>query len=230
MHPCDLFTLGAVTPPSTWFESGCGGPRARWTSEGLIEIENEGAKSRALPEGVKKWRDLIVTKANKYDLLPQFVAGVMALESGGKQDAVSSANAYGLMQLLSKTASDEAGRKVTGEELLNDADLNVDLGAKFLASLMKKYGGNPIKVTASYNAGSPKCGVGAKCTAPNRWSLVTDCGKDGVSVDYPSIAFGYTNAAAVWLGSNPTVSKTGPSLGALAVGALVVGGIAWVMS
>src|SRR5574342_158371 len=228
MHPCDFFMpVGIVTTASVWFDSGCGGPRARWTEQGLIEIEGEGAVSRTLPEGVKKWRDLIIKHAAMHNLLPQFVAGVMGLESGGDQNAKSSANACGLMQLLPTTATDQAGRKVTCDELLSNADLNVHLGTKYLAELMTKYGGNPIKVSAAYNAGSAKCGMSSKCTAPNRWNLLTDCGKGGASADYPGIVFGYTNAAAAWLGTNPSVSSTrsGPSVGALAVGTLAVGGL-----
>jgi len=227
--------VGAITMPSPWFDSGCGGARARWTGEGLIEIENEGAKSRTLPEGVKKWRDLIIDKSNKHGLPPQFSAGVMGLESRGDQNAKSPANACGLMQLLPSTASSQAGHTVTCDELLSDPELNIDLGCKFLAELMTKYGNNPIKVSAAYNAGSAKCGKSGKCTAPNRWNLLTDCvklpnGEWGASVDYPGIVFGYTNAAAVWLGAHPGVavsSSSGPSLGTLLFGTAAAGGLLW---
>jgi len=229
-HPLDLFMpVGAVAMPSAWFDSGCGGPRARWTAEGLIEVEGEGAKSRALPADVKKWRDLIITKSTKYGVPAQFTTGIMGLESSGDQNAKSPANACGLMQLIPSTASDQAGRPVTCAELLSDADLNVDLGTKFLAELLTKYGNNPIKVAAAYNAGSAKCGMSSKCTSPNRWNLLTDCGQSGASADYPGIVFGYTNAAAAWLGANPTVSpsSSGPSLGALVLGTAAAGGLLW---
>lgn len=229
MHPVELFLpVGAVNPPTNWFDSGCGGARARWTPEGLIEIENQGVVSRKLPDGVKKWRELIVAKANKHLLPPQFVAGVMALESEGDQNAKSPANACGLMQLLPSTATTEAGRSVSCSELLSNTDLNVDLGSKFLAELMAKYNGNPIKVAAAYNAGSAKCGTSSKCSAPNRWNLITDCGSTGVSVDYPGIVFGYTNAAVAWLGTTvPSSAPSGPTAGQLAVGALAVSGLLW---
>jgi len=231
MHPLDyMLGLGAVSTPAQWFESGCSGPRARWTPEGLIEIENEGAKALKLPEEVKQWRAIVDAAAAKYKLWPQFVDGVMATESGGKQDAHSSC-CYGLMGLLPATASDQAGRKVSVNELLSDPALNVDLGAKLLSELMTKYGGNPIKTVIAYNAGSVKCGTSSKCTAPNRWNVIADCSTGGVSADYPGRAFGYSNAAAAWLGANPLSSSasSGPGLGTLALGAFAVGGAAYLL-
>ena len=41
-------SLGVVQPPSTWFDSGCGGPRARWLTDGRIEIEGQGTLTMAL--------------------------------------------------------------------------------------------------------------------------------------------------------------------------------------
>ena len=229
MHPCDFFTLGAITVPTTWFDSGCAGPRARWTSEGLLEIEGEGAVSRTLPEDVKQWRDIIVAKGTKYNLYPQFIAGVMGVESAGQQK-VSSFCCHGLMGLLPATASSMAGHSVTAAQLLNDPDLNVDLGAKFMRYLMDKYNGNPIKTVIAYNAGSVKCGTSGKCSAPNRWNVIADCTTGGVSNDYPGKAFGYSNAAAKWLGVNPYVASTSsksPSTGALLIGTAAVGGLLW---
>lgn len=229
MHPCDFFTLGAVTVPTTWFDSGCSGPRVRWTPEGLLEIEGEGAVSRALPEKVKQWRDVIVEKSAKYNVYPQFTAGVIATESGGDKNAHSFC-CYGLMGLLPATAAQMAGRSVSPAELVNDPALNVDLGTKLLSQLLDKYNGNPIKTVIAYNAGSVKCGTSGKCSSPNRWNVIADCTTGGVSNDYPGKAFGYSNAAAKWLGVNPSVasfSSRGPSTGALLLGTAAVGGLLW---
>lgn len=188
-----MYWLEAVSE-SGWFDSGCGGPRARWVGEGRIEIEGEGLPSKKLPDAVNQWRSEVVSAAAKYGLWPNFVAGVIATESGGSQHAHSSV-AYGLMGLVPSTASLMAGRSVGADELLENAALNVELGSKLLDQLFVKYKNNPIKVAASYNAGSPKCGAG-KCVQPNRFNLVADCDSKGVAVDYVTRVISYSNAAA----------------------------------
>lgn len=227
MHPLDyMLGLGAVATPAQWFTSGCSGPQARWTSDGLIEIEGEGAVTKTLPEPVKQWRAVVDAAAAKYGLWPQFVDGVMATESGGQKELHSSC-CYGLMGLLPQTASSMAGRQVSSTELLNDPALNIDLGAKLLSQLMTKYGGNPIKTVVAYNAGSVKCGTSGKCSAPNRWNVIADCTTGGASADYPGRAFGYSNASAAWRGTTPSLATGAKqSIAPLVLVAGVVG-LAW---
>lgn len=213
------FWLEAVVS-SPWFDSGCGaGPQARWTTAGGIEIEGEGELKRSLPPAVNKWSSEIATAAAKYDIWPNFIAGFVATESGGEQAAHSSC-CYGLMGLLPATAASMAGRSVSPEELLSNPALNIDLGSKLIDQLLDKYKNNPIKVAASYNAGSAKCGAG-KCGAPNRFNLVADC-VNGVAVDYVTRVISYSNAAR--LGNfKPGVSGTQARS---SNGLLLVGGVA----
>lgn len=201
--------LGAVTPAG-WFDSGCGaGPRARWLPDGSVEIEGEGVPVKALPKDVAQWKATVAQAAAKHGVPPQFVTGVMATESGGNPVAHSFC-CYGLMGLLPSTASDQAGRTVAVSELVGNPALNVDLGAKLLGSLFKKYGGNVVRIAAAYNAGSPKCGSG-KCGAPNRWNLVADC-VQGKAVDYSGRVIGFTNAAVkAGVGSAGPVAPAGGS-------------------
>lgn len=192
-----LSSLGAVALASEWVDSGCGsGPRVRWLADGSIEIEGEGVPVKALPKAVLQWKAEIQASAAKWGVPPQWVAGEMAAESGGLQGAHSYC-CYGLMGLLPSTASSQAGRVVGSAELLSDPALNIDLGTKLLGSLFKKYGGNPIRIPAAYNAGSPKCGQGSKCTSPNRWNLLADPdpSKGGQCVDYSGRVIAYSNAA-----------------------------------
>lgn len=219
--------LGAVPLSSGWFDSDCGaGPRARWLADGSVEIEGEGAPKRALPKDVLQWSDDIARASAKHGVPPQWIAGEIAAESGG-QPRVHSWCCYGLMGLLPTTASHEAGRDVSAAELVDDPALNIDLGTKLQASLFQKYGGNPIKIPAAYNAGSPKCGAG-KCDSPNRWNLVADCVK-GEAVDYSSRVIGFSNAAlAAGIGQG-TPSSTGSVFRlTLGVGALTgLGFVLW---
>ncbi len=187
--------LGAVVaPPGSWFDSGCGaGPRARWLPDGSIEIEGEGVPVKALPKDVAQWSAQIAKAAAKHGVPPQLVAGIMATESGGQQ-RVHSWCCYGLMGLLPKTASEQAGRTVSPTELVEGPALNIDLGTKLLETLWKKYGGNVVKIAASYNAGGPYCSPAKGCSTVNRWGLRADC-VNGKAVDYSGRVIGFSNAA-----------------------------------
>lgn len=91
---------------------------------------------------------------------PFLIAGVMYAESSGRKDVVSSAGALGLMQLSHDSAKD-AARKLglpepTKEALLEDASLNIRLGARHLAWLLEYEGPDLERVLAAYNAGRTK--------------------------------------------------------------------------
>ncbi|MHA6325174.1 lytic transglycosylase domain-containing protein [Roseivivax sp. CAU 1753] len=78
---------------------------------------------------------------------PALALAVMAVESGGKVDAVSRVGAEGLMQLMPDTA-----RKLGVADSF-DPDQNIRGGIVFLDALMVAYRGDPVLVLAGYNAG-----------------------------------------------------------------------------
>lgn len=91
---------------------------------------------------------------------PLLIAAVMYAESSGIKDSISSANARGLMQLSLGSAKD-AARKLglpepTREDLIQDASLNIRLGARHLAWLLEYEGPDLGRVLAAYNAGRTK--------------------------------------------------------------------------
>ena len=71
----------------------------------------------------------------------------MAVESGGKSDAVSPKGAIGLMQLMPGTAAD------MGVDDPFDPEQNIEGGVKYLSLLTDKYGEDKEKILAAYNAG-----------------------------------------------------------------------------
>jgi len=87
---------------------------------------------------------------------PYLVLGLIRQESIFNPRALSAANAHGLMQLLPSTA-----RKVAREmripqpsaARLQDPDLNIRIGTRYFADLLKQFGGQEDKALASYNAG-----------------------------------------------------------------------------
>ncbi len=78
---------------------------------------------------------------------PALVLAVIGIESGGRTTAVSSAGATGLMQLMPATA------KRFGVSDTRVAADNIRGGVAYLDWLMKEFGGDPVMVLASYNAG-----------------------------------------------------------------------------
>ena len=71
----------------------------------------------------------------------------IAVESAGRTDAVSSAGAQGLMQLMPATA------KRFGVQDSTQPSQNIAGGVKYLNWLMEEFGNDPILVLAGYNAG-----------------------------------------------------------------------------
>jgi soluble lytic murein transglycosylase len=85
-----------------------------------------------------------------------FLYGVARQESAFGAAAVSPAGALGLMQLMPDTAARTArglGLPVPTRADLLHPDVNVRLGTRHLATLMKRYDGNRFLSAAAYNAG-----------------------------------------------------------------------------
>jgi soluble lytic murein transglycosylase len=77
-------------------------------------------------------------------------------ESQFDREAVSSAGARGLMQLMGPTAKQVAGQVGLPWEpgrLVTDPSYNITLGSTYFAGLLKRYGGNHVLAVAAYNAG-----------------------------------------------------------------------------
>jgi soluble lytic murein transglycosylase-like protein len=90
---------------------------------------------------------LIQKASQKYGIDASLVKAVIQQESSFNHQAVSSAGAKGLMQLMDGTSS---GYGVTNPF---DPAQNVDAGTNFLSGLLKKYNGNEGVALAAYNAG-----------------------------------------------------------------------------
>jgi len=89
---------------------------------------------------------LIEAAARKYKVDPKLVAAVAEVESNGNQNAVSSAGAIGVMQLMPDTAAS------LGVDPYNKQQ-NIEGGAKYLRQMLDTFGGDTKKAVAAYNAG-----------------------------------------------------------------------------
>lgn len=84
------------------------------------------------------------------------VHGITRQESLFDREAVSSAGARGLMQLMPGTArqvSGQVGESYSLNRLTSDPDYNVLLGSTYLTGLIDQWGGSYPLAVASYNAG-----------------------------------------------------------------------------
>lgn len=95
----------------------------------------------------------IVKKAAERWRLPEkLVHNQIAAESDYRADAVSSAGAVGLMQILPLTAADVGARFNLPVEPLDDPEINVNIGCAYMRYLLNiafKYTDIPIKAYAA---------------------------------------------------------------------------------
>lgn len=102
------------------------------------------------------YRELIDTVAPAWGLNSGLITSIIQVESHFKPNAVSSAGAVGLMQLIPTTAqqmSDEMHLDVFNLEDLRNPIWNVTLGMGYLRKLSSLYSRHVVAMIASYNAG-----------------------------------------------------------------------------
>lgn len=141
-----LFVLLAVALSFLAFEGVVNGPKVArqvWSEVGVRRVEDHAAIVRA------------AAAESRVD--PCLLAGIMYVESRGRVDAVSSADALGLFQLKVAAAADAARRlglpPPTRGDLLSDPLLNARLAANHVAWLYRHEGPDLERVLVAYNAG-----------------------------------------------------------------------------
>ena len=106
----------------------------------------------------KKFDNFVTLYAKEYQVDENLVYAIIKAESNFEPNAVSGKDAKGLMQIVDDTALDIAKSlniNNTAEELserLNEVDLNIQLGTKYISMLLERYENIPLALTA-YNAG-----------------------------------------------------------------------------
>lgn len=106
-----------------------------------------GRSARARLYAPTEIRAMVGDLAPKYGLDPKLVLAVIQVESAYQTNAVSSANAQGLMQLIPATAERFGVR-----DAFNPTE-NINGGMRYLKWLLKHFGGDVTKTVAAYNAG-----------------------------------------------------------------------------
>jgi soluble lytic murein transglycosylase len=110
------------------------------------------------------YQDIIERESRAKGLDPYFVAALIRQESRFNSNAKSGVGAIGLMQVMPATGrllANKAGVSNVTPVTLTEPELNVKLGTRFLADLLKTYGDRVDAVLIAYNAGP---------TRASRWS------------------------------------------------------------
>lgn len=87
---------------------------------------------------------------------PMLTFAIIKAESNFNRNIKSKSGAIGLMQLMETTATEEAnevGEEIIVTESLYNPEMNIKIGIKYFAKLMKKYDDNYLLALAAYNAG-----------------------------------------------------------------------------
>ncbi len=104
----------------------------------------------------RAYEDTVLAMSKRYSIAPAWIYGVIRQESLFMYDVRSSANAYGLMQLLPATAKQTARKnkiKHRGYSDLITPSRNIELGSAYLSEIQKRLQSNPVLATAGYNGG-----------------------------------------------------------------------------
>ncbi|TYL47348.1 murein transglycosylase domain-containing protein [Marinomonas sp. IMCC 4694] len=165
----------------------------------------------------EKYSDLVIAAANRYNLSPALIYGIIETESSFNPYAVSPANAYGLMQVVPATAGKDVYnlvKKKTGQptkEVLFSPEHNIDIGSAYLYLLQTRY---LAKVTdevsqeysmiSAYNGGT---GNVLKTFDSNRTTAMTKLNKTSTSEVYRKLRYDHPRAESQYYLEKVTKAK-----------------------
>lgn len=110
----------------------------------VLQTAEQQLESKSGDAGIE---GLVKTAAQKYGVDSKLAIAVAVAESGLQPQAVSSAGAVGVMQLMPETAQG------LGVSNIYDPRENIDGGVRYLKELLNTFNGDVSKAVAAYNAG-----------------------------------------------------------------------------
>lgn len=142
----------AISAQHSWNEKNK--TRIRVKSRMIAVLSNFGDSMHHDPV---QMAELILSKCEQRNLDPFLILGMIKAESDFNSRAVSSEGAMGLMQIKPETACllepNGGFSSENSERLLLDNDLNISLGTKYLAKLIRRFGGDIDTALEAYNMG-----------------------------------------------------------------------------
>lgn len=118
---------------------------------GVFKIQNYVLKKIYKTE----YAEYVYKYSEENGIDPLLTFSVIKAESNFKRNIKSTSGAIGLMQLMEATAIEEANEineEIIVTESLYNPEMNIKIGTKYFAKLMKKYE-NTLIALAAYNAG-----------------------------------------------------------------------------
>ena len=138
----DQETLASAVIASQW----------GWHDQAIFTFANTGYLNDVNRRFPLAYAEILTKEAERNKIAPEWAFAIARRESSFMSDAVSSAKAFGLMQVLPSTARYLEKKRVSDRSLMNP-NTNAKLGNKYLRYLMDKVDNNTLLATASYNAG-----------------------------------------------------------------------------
>jgi soluble lytic murein transglycosylase len=123
-----------------------------WHDQAIFTFASSGYLNDVYRRFPMAFSDILTKEAERNKIDPEWAFAIARRESSFMSDAVSSAKAFGLMQILPSTARYLEKKRVSNRSLMNP-NTNAKLGSKYLRYLMDKMDNNMLLATASYNAG-----------------------------------------------------------------------------
>jgi soluble lytic murein transglycosylase len=127
-----------------------------WYTQAITTLAQTGEFDDVALRYPRPYKIPVEAGAKLAQMSPEWIWAVMRQESLFRKDAISHADARGLMQMLPLTAVAVARRwhlKPPSRDELFEPAVAVPLGAAYLRELLSKYAGNMVLALASYNAG-----------------------------------------------------------------------------
>jgi len=186
--------------------------------DGGVEVNGEfpfwapgSVQEQKLLGAWNQYGSTISAVASEHGIPPAWIVAILVQESGGNPRACSPCEicnpticaegagyrccAWGLMQFTDETAR---AYGASGPALMGNPELAIHLAGEFLVDKIAKYGMDLVKLAASYNAGSPRCGK-----SDSTFGLISNH-------DYPFSVVKYANTALeLGLGAKPPLLQAG---------------------
>ncbi|WP_431029249.1 lytic transglycosylase domain-containing protein [Lysinibacillus sp. LZ02] len=115
--------------------------------QSVLEALSVSTPTTSVGASHTNYKEVIEAAAAKYNIPTKLIESVIKQESGFKPNAISSAGAIGLMQLMPSTA------KFLGVTDATDPTQNIMGGTKYLRQMLDKFNGDISLALAAYNAG-----------------------------------------------------------------------------
>lgn len=135
-----------------------------------------------------KYEDEVYSASDEYNIPKELIYGVIKTESNFNPDAVSAADARGLMQLTQPTFEwlhtyySDDDYDSSNADLLFDPKINIKYGTLCLSVLLERYNNDLDTAICAYNAGLGNV---------DEWLTMSQYSADGKTLD--STPFGETN-------------------------------------